>query len=106
MASIQVKSSSGEIKHIDISEGWTLMETLREHGYDEILAMCGGCCSCATCHVYLDASNCATPPEMEEDEALLLEMEDSYKVDASRLSCQIELNDSFDGLQVTIISQD
>jgi 2Fe-2S ferredoxin len=34
--------------------GRTVMEVIRDAGFDELLALCGGCCSCATCHVYVD----------------------------------------------------
>ncbi|MCL4136062.1 UNVERIFIED_CONTAM: hypothetical protein GTU68_015530 [Idotea baltica] len=82
------------------------MESLRDLGYEEILAMCGGCCSCATCHVYLDDSNCVALDPMEEDEEMIVEMTDNYNSELSRLSCQIEITDQHEGLQVTIVETD
>jgi len=106
MAIINVTGTDGNTRAIEIDSGLSLMETLREHDYEQILAMCGGCCSCATCHVHVDASNCKALPPIEEDEQMLIEMVDNYDPALSRLSCQIELDDEFDGLQVTIVEND
>lgn len=106
MASINVTDVAGDTRSIEIENGMTLMETLRENGYEEILAMCGGCCSCATCHVYADARNCQDMPVIEEDEQMLIEIEDNYQAGLSRLSCQIELSDAYGGLEVTIVESD
>jgi 2Fe-2S ferredoxin len=77
------------------------MEAIRDHGVDELLALCGGCCSCATCHVYVDRDFVAALPPMSSDEDDLLDSSD-VRDDRSRLSCQIVLNDALDGLRVTI----
>lgn len=102
MAQIHVTDTAGETKTIQIEEGKTLMELLRDHDFEEVVAMCGGCCSCATCHVHI------TKPmeqlsEVEEDEAMLLEMAENYNPELSRLSCQIELDEQLDGLAVQIV---
>ncbi|MFX8063452.1 2Fe-2S iron-sulfur cluster-binding protein, partial [Acinetobacter baumannii] len=81
--------------------GLSVMEVIRDAGIDEILALCGGCCSCATCHVHVDPDFAAKLPKMSEDENDLLDS--SADRDAtSRLSCQIELTDALDGLKVRI----
>ena len=82
------------------------MEVLRDAAYEQILAVCGGCCSCATCHVHIPLDWHRILPEIEEDEQLLLEMADNYQPLESRLSCQIELTDEHDGLAITIIEND
>ncbi len=81
------------------------MEALREAGFDEILALCGGCCSCASCHVYVDPAFLARLPDPSPDEDELLESS-SHRRATSRLSCQIPLSDSIDGLAVTIAPED
>ena len=103
MPTIRITSQDGETKQVDATSGYSLMETLRDLGYEEILALCGGCCSCATCHVHVDDQNCETLPPVEDDEQMLIEMTDNYKAGSSRLSCQIELTDQHDGLQVTMV---
>ncbi|MBX2847644.1 MAG: 2Fe-2S iron-sulfur cluster binding domain-containing protein [Acidiferrobacterales bacterium] len=106
MPNISITDTQGQTRIVDVQSGLSLMETLRDLGYEEILAMCGGCCSCATCHVYIDDSKCETLTPMEEDEQMIVEMTDNYNSESSRLSCQIELGDGHKGLQVTIVETD
>jgi len=103
MPNISITSSEGETRQVDVPSGFSLMETLRDLGYDDILALCGGCCSCATCHVHIAQQDSITLLPIEEDEQMLLEMTDSYQADVSRLSCQIELTDEHNGLQVSLV---
>lgn len=95
----------GVTKEIDQPEGITLMEAIRFSGSDEILALCGGCCSCATCHVYVEPGFEAELPAMSDDESVLLDTSD-HRDARSRLSCQIALKPSLEGLQVTIAPED
>lgn len=106
MPNIIITDVEGVTRNVDVDSGISLMETLRDLGYDEILALCGGCCSCATCHVHIDDKNCAALAPMEEDEEMIVEMTDNYSPESSRLSCQIELTDLHEGLHVTIVDND
>ena len=54
MAKITVITRSGEARDVEAEQGLSLMEVIRDNGFDELLALCGGCCSCATCHVHID----------------------------------------------------
>jgi 2Fe-2S ferredoxin len=54
MPKIVVVNQAGDEREIDALRGVTLMEAIRDNGFDELLALCGGCCSCATCHVHVD----------------------------------------------------
>tara|TARA_R100000501_G_scaffold18411_1_gene38578 strand:- start:3250 stop:3495 length:246 start_codon:yes stop_codon:yes gene_type:complete len=81
------------------------MEALRDAGNEELLALCGGCCSCATCHVHVDKEWLTALPSMSEDEEDLLDSSD-HRNERSRLSCQIELNPKLDGLSLTVAEQD
>lgn len=103
MPSIKVSDPSGNSKDIEFELGLSLMEVLRDEGYDEILAICGGSCSCATCHVHISNDPNHTLPEIEEDEQILLELADDYNLEQSRLSCQLEMTEECDGLAVTIL---
>ena len=53
MPKLIITDRSGKKSEIEYDSNFTLMETLRDNGYD-IEASCGGCCACATCHVYID----------------------------------------------------
>ena len=78
---------------------------MRENGFDEVLALCGGCCSCATCHVHVDPDWAARLPAQGADEDDLLDTSD-HRVATSRLSCQIRFDDDLDGLKVRIAPED
>ncbi|MFA6124472.1 MAG: 2Fe-2S iron-sulfur cluster-binding protein [Sphingomonas sp.] len=105
MPKLIVVTREGEEREIEGDAGLSVMEVIRDAGIDEILALCGGCCSCATCHVHVDPDFAAKLPKMSEDENDLLDS--SADRDAtSRLSCQIELTDALDGLKVRIAAED
>jgi len=103
MSTITVIDSQGNSKEVELNVGLSLMELLRDEGYEEILAMCGGCCSCATCHVHISADGSHDLSVIEEDEEMLLEDTDEYDAEKSRLSCQIQLKDEHAGITVTLI---
>lgn len=105
MAEVSVTSRSGDVQIIPIVSGRSLMETIREAGIDELAAICGGCLSCATCHVYVDPDSLGKLPPISADEHDLLESS-RHRTDASRLSCQIVLSDDLDGLAVTLAPED
>ncbi len=83
----------------------TVMEIIRDAGFDELLALCGGCCSCATCHVHVDPAFADTVGKMGEDENDLLDSS-AHRDAASRLSCQLQFSETLDGLRVTIAQED
>lgn len=105
MPKLVVVNRAGEEKTVEASAGLSVMEAIRDNGFDELLALCGGCCSCATCHIHVDAAWADKLPAMSEDENDLLDSSD-HRSNASRLSCQIELTDALDGLKVTIAPED
>ena len=89
---------------LEAVEGWRVMEVIREHGLP-IKAECGGACACATCHVYVDEDWLDKIPDIREDEEEMLD-EAFNQEDNSRLSCQIILDDSLDGLRVKLAQGD
>ena len=105
MPKLIVTTREGETSEVEVGDGLTVMEAIRDNGFDELLALCGGCCSCATCHVHVDPSFAGRLPEMSEDEDDLLESSD-HRNESSRLSCQIPLTAELDGLRVTIAPED
>lgn len=105
MPKLIVVTREGEESVLDADPGLSVMEVIRDAGIDELLALCGGCCSCATCHVYVDPAFGALLPEMSDDENDLLDSSD-HRDDRSRLSCQISVTDELDGLTVIIAPED
>ena len=105
MPKLIVQTREGEESEVEAETGLSVMENIRDNGFDELLALCGGCCSCATCHVHVQDDGMAKvgPPNDDEDD--LLESSD-YKQPNSRLSCQIEMTDELDGLKVRIAPED
>lgn len=105
MPKLTVVNRSGEESTIDVADGLTVMEAIRDNGFDELLALCGGCCSCATCHIHVDPAFKDKLPEMSVDEDDLLDSSD-HRDDTSRLSCQLPFSADLDGLKVTIAEED
>ena len=90
----------GKKSEIEYDSNFTLMETLRDNGYG-IEASCGGCCACATCHVYIDEKWTNKLKNMDDDEESMLDQAFDVR-NNSRLSCQIELSKELDGLEIEI----
>ena len=105
MPKLIVVNRAGEESTVDVADGLTVMEAIRDNGFDELLALCGGCCSCATCHVHVDPSFKGKLPPMSEDEDDLLESSD-HRDENSRLGCQVPFTADLDGLRVTIAQED
>ncbi len=86
---------------VDAKAGVSVMEAAMDHNVPGIDADCGGCCSCATCHVVVSpdwVARAGSPGDMEED---MLSIHDD-RHPGSRLSCQIEMSDELDGLEVRV----
>lgn len=105
VAILHVTTREGEQKDVSGEEGLSVMEVLRNNGVDDAFALCGGCCSCATCHIYVQEDRLSAMPPMSEDENDLLDSS-SHRQANSRLSCQIPWSASFDGLAVTVAPED
>jgi ferredoxin, 2Fe-2S len=105
MPKLIVTTREGEVKELQGQTGLTVMEVIRDGGIDELLALCGGCCSCATCHIHVDPEFADKMAPIGEDENDLLDSSD-HRDATSRLSCQIPFNDALDGLRVRIAAED
>lgn len=105
MPQLIVTTREGETRTLEAPAGLSVMEVIRDGGVDELLALCGGVCSCATCHVHIDPEFAGAVSPITEDESDLLDSS-SHRNATSRLSCQIRMNDALSGLRVTIAAED
>lgn len=97
---IYVTDPEGKTHRLEGPEGWRVMEVIRDNGLP-LKAECGGACSCATCHVYVDEAWLEKLVPATDEETYMLD--EAFEVeDNSRLSCQILLSEELDGLEVTI----
>lgn len=100
MPKLYVTDREGQEHVLEGTPGWSVMEIIRENNLP-IEAACGGCCACATCHVYVEPEWLARLPAPNPDENMMLD--EAFEVrDNSRLSCQIKYSDALDGLKVTL----
>jgi ferredoxin, 2Fe-2S len=101
MVKITFIEADGSERVVDGKVGNSLMETAIHNGVRGLLAECGGACSCATCHVYIDAqwlSAVGEPGPIERD---MLEMTIDPTA-CSRLACQVIVRADHDGLVARI----
>jgi 2Fe-2S ferredoxin len=97
---IFVTDRDGKEHEVEATDGWRVMEVIRDAGLD-ISAECGGACACATCHVYVDPAWMGKIEPRGEEENDMLDL--AFEVeDNSRLSCQMTFTPALDGLKVTL----
>ena len=103
MAEVKIKDRDGGEHTLEAPNGVPLMETLRDEDMD-VEGTCGGICSCGTCHVYVSPEWADRLPPVGEDEEMMLEaIGEVVEVRPnSRLSCQIEISDELEGLEVEV----
>ncbi|MBM4196682.1 MAG: 2Fe-2S iron-sulfur cluster binding domain-containing protein [Gammaproteobacteria bacterium] len=101
MAKIHVTDREGRKLDIDAKDGLTLMEPLRDVA-DGVEALCGGMCSCSTCHIFVSPEWSAKLPAAKDDEMELLQGSECYKPGESRLACQVRVSAALDGLSLVI----
>src|SRR4029450_3242552 len=102
---LNVVDRNGEEHEVDAAPNGSLMETLRELEYG-VAAICGGMCSCATCHVYVAEQFPGRRPAMQGGEKEILQELESYRPRGSRLSCQIPFEAALGGLEVEIAPEE
>ena len=101
MARMIVIDRDGKEHEIEAKTGLKIMEVLRELDYG-VAAICGGLCSCATCHIYVDEQWTARLPKPQSDELELLNELPDYRAPVSRLSCQVDFTDALSGIKLSI----
>jgi ferredoxin, 2Fe-2S len=105
LVKLTIVTRDGTEQDISAEPGMSLMEAIRNAGFDELQALCGGCLSCATCHVFIDGEHGARLSQRTGDELDLLEGSEFFQ-DRSRLSCQIPVDDTLDGARIEIAPED
>lgn len=101
MPTIFFRQHDGKEESVEAPVGWSLMEAAVKNGVSGILADCGGACSCATCHVYIDPVWVEKLSPMADDEEAMLD----FAIDRqpnSRLACQIKVSEALEGLFVSM----
>ena len=101
MARMFVTDREGQEHVVEGQVGLKLMETLREYDYG-VTAICGGLCSCATCHIFVDPEWMPRLPAPQSDEKELLVELQFYEPERSRLSCQVDFTEALDGLRLKV----
>ena len=96
-----VTDRDGIVHEVEGRVGVKLMETLREFDYG-VTAICGGLCSCATCHIFIKPEWMPKLPSPQSDEKELLVELVNYDAPTSRLSCQVDFSEALDGLELKI----
>jgi 2Fe-2S ferredoxin len=102
MSKVTYIEHNGKQHQFDLPLGATIMEGAVQNGVKGIVAECGGSCMCATCHCYIDDAFLHLLPEMEEEEAEMLEGANAPRLPNSRLGCQVRVSKKLDGIIVRI----
>ncbi len=105
MARLVVTDREGGQIEVDGQTGLSVMENIRDL-QDSVDAICGGLCSCATCHVHIDPQWLDKLPPRHEEEDMLVSDSMYFDPERSRLSCQITLTDELDGLTLTVAPEE
>jgi len=105
MPKLTIAAHDGSQKTVEGDSDLSVMEIIRENGFEDLVALCGGFCACATCHVYVDPAFADRLPPMSEEENELLDSS-SHRQPGSRLSCQLRFGPSLDGLAVQIAPEE
>ena len=101
MPTVIFEKADGSSQEVHVENGTSVMQGAVDNMVDGILGDCGGCCSCATCHCYVDdawVEKVGQPDDVEKD---MLEFVIEPQP-TSRLSCQIKMTDELDGLVVKL----
>jgi len=103
---IHVTDRDGNRATVSGNVGLSMMEVLRDSGDFGVAAICGGLCSCATCHVYVDDTWLPKLKNRHNDEQEILVALSSFKPKNSRLSCQIPVTAELDGIALAVAPED
>ena len=101
MAKMVVTDRDSQVHEVEGQPGLKFMETLREFDYG-VTAICGGLCSCATCHIFVDPQWMPRLPAPQGDEKELLVELQHYDPARSRLSCQVDFTEALDGIRLEV----
>lgn len=101
MPTVTFINHDGTRQDVDVSADTTVMQAAVDNMIEGITGECGGACSCATCHCYIDDSwlDQVAPAGDAEKDLLVCVLEPDHR---SRLACQVVITDALDGLVVTL----
>ena len=105
MPKLKVTDREGVSHEVEAEAGQNIMEALRDLD-DGVEALCGGMCSCATCHVYIESNWFAKLTPAQDDELELLEETECFDGARSRLSCQVDVSEEMEGLVLEIAPEE
>lgn len=100
MTTIEFITAEGTSRTVDATDGDTLMQTALSNNIEEIVGECGGSMMCSTCHCYIDAEWIPETGERSEEELDMLGFAVSDVTGRSRLSCQVTITPSMNGMKV------
>ncbi|KRF17049.1 hypothetical protein ASG90_06870 [Nocardioides sp. Soil797] len=101
MPEVTYELADGSVETVDVPVGQSVMDGSVRNNLPGIVAECGGSCSCATCHVYLDEAWADAFDPATDEESELLEFADGSEA-RSRLSCQLIMSAENSGARVTV----
>ncbi|MDH4041973.1 MAG: 2Fe-2S iron-sulfur cluster-binding protein [Gammaproteobacteria bacterium] len=101
MPLVKFISHDGYESDVHVTTGTTVMHAAVDNGVSGILADCGGACSCATCHCYVDEPWLEKLPAADDVETQMLDFVMDPQPN-SRLSCQVVVNDELDGIVIRL----
>lgn len=101
MTKIRFIQHNGNEQVVDATDGESVMRAANDHGIPGIVADCGGCMSCATCHIYVPEEWFERLDPPSEDETAMLEIAIDPRPN-SRLSCQVIIGEALEGLIVNV----
>jgi 2Fe-2S ferredoxin len=102
MVKLVVTDKDGRDVEVDARPGWSIMENIRQLPRS-VEAVCGGLCSCATCHVLLDEASMRRVPPRRYEERVMLSTARSFDDQRSRVSCQIKVTPELEGLRLSVV---
>jgi 2Fe-2S ferredoxin len=92
----------GASRPVEVPAGTTVKEAAEQYSVPGILGLCGGTCTCGTCHVYVGQAWLNRFPQPSESEEILLDGVAAERRPSSRLGCQLQLTDEMDGIELTM----
>jgi 2Fe-2S ferredoxin len=101
MVKLVVTDKDGRDVEIDARAGLSIMENIRQLPRS-VEAICGGLCSCATCHVFIEPEWMQRLAPRRYEERVMLQSSPTFDSARSRLSCQIKVTPELEGLHVTV----
>ena len=102
MGKIVFVSAAGERTEVEATAGESIMRIAQNAGIEGLVAECGGCLSCATCHCYVQGGWADKVPPPSEEEQVMVECAIDVREDESRLSCQVVFTEDLDGIEIGI----